>query len=433
MTNIIESTWLNRAHYEGAMDRFQEFKAIRKRKRQNLILFFKENNDINDQGSKLVRHYMNRSVIDEEDQCEISGTYSLSQPETYNKNGELHTFSQTYLANEWQQTDKQNKDKSLFELLISKLIKSEHARVREQDRFRDLREKIQDNVGRDNWSDKNWLNAKFIQSVESIEYINHFVISHFNNSKPQLYFLKAIIQNCFQRAASMLENKQDYEDIELTYASDLIEYSTIVTILSGSSQEFLTRARVQQNLIGDDLEHVYNMTATELLSNDELKNLNLYKLIEHSKFKSAENESELSEFIFKKRRKQYIQCQRFSFPMARIPLRKPKKSFDANVEYYLCFEEVERTHNAEIDPNMIRQWINKFVIVEDDQFEITCPASDCPTNVINQFKLSNNSRSMRSIMNLVTRSFWSWPLFATSDLDKRHFMELGKGLRQNLE
>ena len=113
------------------MDRFQEFKAIRKRKRQNLILFFEENNDINDQGSKLVRHYMNRSVIDEEDQCEISGTYSLSQPETYNKNGKLHTFIQTYFANEWQQPDKQNNDESLFELLISKLIKSEHARVRE--------------------------------------------------------------------------------------------------------------------------------------------------------------------------------------------------------------------------------------------------------------------------------------------------------------
>ena len=46
----------------------------------------------------------------------------LSQPETYNKNGELHTFSQTYLANEWHQLDKQNKDESLFKLFISKLI-----------------------------------------------------------------------------------------------------------------------------------------------------------------------------------------------------------------------------------------------------------------------------------------------------------------------
>lgn len=30
MANIIESAWLNRAHYEGAMDRFQVFKATGK-------------------------------------------------------------------------------------------------------------------------------------------------------------------------------------------------------------------------------------------------------------------------------------------------------------------------------------------------------------------------------------------------------------------
>ena len=130
-------------------------------------------------------------------------TYSLSQPEitrsTYNKNGELHTFIQTYLTNKWQQPDKQTKDESLFELLISKLIKSEHARVREQHCFLDWREKIQGNVGRDNWSDKNWLNAKFIQSVESIEYINHFVISHFNNSNPQLYFLNSQVSKLVQK------------------------------------------------------------------------------------------------------------------------------------------------------------------------------------------------------------------------------------------
>jgi len=30
MANIIESAWLNRAHYEGAMDRFQAFKATGK-------------------------------------------------------------------------------------------------------------------------------------------------------------------------------------------------------------------------------------------------------------------------------------------------------------------------------------------------------------------------------------------------------------------
>ena len=488
MTNIIESTWLNRAHYEGAMDRFQTLKAKRKRKRQNLILFFEENNDVNDQGSKLVRHYMNRSVIAEEDQCEISEIYSLSKTEEiaqlndshhgksnlhtfiqkdtdrdhndetnsnmirqwmnqyvivendrfeitrseYHKNGKRHTFIQTDLDlnNIWQQPDKQNHVESLFELLISKLIKSEHARVREQHWFQEWREKIQDNVERDNWSDNKWLNAGFIQSVESKEYINHFVISHLYSSKAQHYFLKAIIQNSFQKAVSMLKNKQDYEEIELTYASDLIEYSTMVTVLSGYSKGFLTKARLQQNLIGDDLDDFHNMTATDLFWNDELKNLNLYKLIAYSKFKSNENESELSEFIFKKQRKQYIQCQRFSFPMARIPLRSPKKPLDGNVEYYLYLEEVERAHHDEIKPNMICQWINEFAIVEEDQFEITCLDSDCQANVENlvitrpqQFKLSNNSLSMRSIMNLVTRSFGSWPLFGTSGSDSYRYCD----------
>ena len=47
--------------------------------KQNLILFFEENNDVIDINAKLVRQYMNRSVIDEEDQTEISEIYLLSK------------------------------------------------------------------------------------------------------------------------------------------------------------------------------------------------------------------------------------------------------------------------------------------------------------------------------------------------------------------
>ena len=71
-------------------------------------------------------------------------------------------------------------------------------------------------------------------------------------------------------------------------------------------------------------------------------------------------------------------------------MKSRKNSFDCNVEYYLCFEEVERTHNDEMSPNMIRQLMHQFVIDEEEQFVITRSASDCPANVRNQFKLSNN-------------------------------------------
>ena len=50
-----------------------------KKTKQNLILFFEETNDVIDINSKLIRLYMNRSVIDEEDQSEISQIHVLSK------------------------------------------------------------------------------------------------------------------------------------------------------------------------------------------------------------------------------------------------------------------------------------------------------------------------------------------------------------------
>ena len=58
-------------------------------KRQNLFLFLEENDDEKDISSSLVRLYMNRFVISEEDQNEIIGVYNLAKP---NKNTPLIEF-----------------------------------------------------------------------------------------------------------------------------------------------------------------------------------------------------------------------------------------------------------------------------------------------------------------------------------------------------
>ena len=47
------------------------------RRKQNLVIFFEENDDARIIDSKLVRLYTNRFTIDEDDQCEIDGIYHL--------------------------------------------------------------------------------------------------------------------------------------------------------------------------------------------------------------------------------------------------------------------------------------------------------------------------------------------------------------------
>ena len=47
------------------------------RKKQNIIIFYEENNDEKDISSKLVRLYMNRFLIGEDDQSELSGVYHI--------------------------------------------------------------------------------------------------------------------------------------------------------------------------------------------------------------------------------------------------------------------------------------------------------------------------------------------------------------------
>ena len=129
--------------------------------KQNLILFFEEKNDIS---SKLVRLYMNRCVIAEDDQSEISGIYLLSKRdrnaemiEFYCENGQFHWLNPTDkdLGIMQKSFDKFENDRSLFELSASKIIGSETARQREQDWFRECLKGVQEHDELENQSDKN--------------------------------------------------------------------------------------------------------------------------------------------------------------------------------------------------------------------------------------------------------------------------------------
>ena len=55
------------------------------RQKQNLVLFFKENEECNFISSRLVRLYMNRFTIDEDDETEITQVYNV-------KNGTLEEY-----------------------------------------------------------------------------------------------------------------------------------------------------------------------------------------------------------------------------------------------------------------------------------------------------------------------------------------------------
>ena len=195
-----------------------------KKTKQNLILFFEENNDFKDISSNLVRLYMNRSVIDEEDQSEISEIYSLYKRdqnpqiiEFYLEKGKFHLLhpTDTYLSNMHQSMDKLENDETTFKLSISKIIESERARLKNQ--------KIQDGIK--------------VTAQSDDQYINHFVIGtsfYINRSKPLQIFSKNIIKSYFQVAVSELEEA----------VTDSVEYSSMVTVLRGTATIFLTSEEV---------------------------------------------------------------------------------------------------------------------------------------------------------------------------------------------
>ena len=100
------------------------------RKRQNLFLFFEENDDEKDISSNLLHLYMNRFVIAQEEQTEIIGVYNLAKP---NENTPMIEFnlqkpfqgssSQTQFWNG--NKTKLEHDQSLFRKLVSEIIKTD--------------------------------------------------------------------------------------------------------------------------------------------------------------------------------------------------------------------------------------------------------------------------------------------------------------------
>ena len=92
------------------------------RKKQNLILFYEENNDEKDISSKLVRLYMNRFLIGEEDQSELSGVYDLAQNTQPNEDTPLVEFSSI-----WNQKESKRNGfgKTVFLKSVSKIFESE--------------------------------------------------------------------------------------------------------------------------------------------------------------------------------------------------------------------------------------------------------------------------------------------------------------------
>ena len=97
------------------------------RKRQNLILFFEENENEKDISSTLVFLYMNRFIICEEDQTEILGVYNLAKPKEnipLFEEGGLEAAEEGLLRKTQFWKDNQTKlehDKSVFDQLGSEI------------------------------------------------------------------------------------------------------------------------------------------------------------------------------------------------------------------------------------------------------------------------------------------------------------------------
>ena len=212
------------------------------RKTQNLFLFFEETDDEKDTSSKLVRLYMNRFVIDEEDQTEIIGAYNLSK------------------ANE--NKAKREHDKSLFEKLGSEI-----------ESFRPTGQNFMDHflIG----------SSYYIKSSGSIvkNWIDEIYRSYHNEVKKYFREIESEISSslCTEDELNRLEGRLDNN----------ISIEPLLTILSGSQSNLLTAAQVKLahqsesefELINNDLEeyHQLIMTRTKELKIDDSKSLSFYK------------------------------------------------------------------------------------------------------------------------------------------------------------
>ena len=213
------------------------------RKRQNLFLFFEENDDEKDITSSLVHLYMNRFVIAEEDQTEINGVYNLAQPKENTPLKEFHSQGQfegetreQKFNNYWKETllfsenrTKLEHDKSLLKkmgLEITNKTKMEH----DKSLFREILKSVIEDVDFKLESDENiqWLDQKWKNFFKenSIFYnsVNHFIIGssfYVNSSSRRRNFINTVMQRTdmfYRRCHLSLSNcfdelKKEYEDM----------------------------------------------------------------------------------------------------------------------------------------------------------------------------------------------------------------------------
>ena len=276
------------------------------RKKQNLILFYEENNDEKDISSKLVRLYMNRFLIGEEDQSELSGVYDLAQNTQPNEDTPLVEFSSI-----WNQKESKRNGfgKTVFLKSVSKIFESEKMANRSR-------------------------GPQFVNS-----YKIHFIVGtswNINASALKRILLQNIIKSMIKQAWQTDQNKE----------FGVRKVSNVVTLLRGSHRNLLTteqlksthaRSKDGEELINDDLEYFYkhNMASTKLSFSEKVKCLSFYKQltdIEVEKLKPFQYEIGMTEQdlktpqsleallpLFEKtdRGYQHLQCdcQRFSFPV----------------------------------------------------------------------------------------------------------------------
>ena len=276
------------------------------RKKQNLILFYEENNDEKDISSKLVRLYMNRFLIGEEDQSELSGVYDLAQNTQPNEDTPLVEFSSI-----WNQKESKRNGfgKTVFLKSVSKIFESEKMANRSR-------------------------GPQFVNS-----YKIHFIVGtswNINASALKRILLQNIIKSMIKQAWQTDQNKE----------FGVRKVSNVVTLLRGSHRNLLTteqlksthvRSKDGEELINDDLEYFYkhDMASTKPSFSEKVKCLSFYKQltdIEVEKLKPFQYEIGMTEQdlktpqsleallpLFEKtdRGYQHLQCdcQRFSFPV----------------------------------------------------------------------------------------------------------------------
>ena len=283
------------------------------RSRQNLFLFFEENDDEKDISSNLVHLYMNRFVIAEEDQTEIIGVYNLANP---HENTPMIEFnSQELFEGEtlretqfWKENrTKLEHDESVFGELGSEIIKADVESVKINNQLRLIQSTIKE---------------FFYNSA------NHYIIgsSFFvNSSMRRRIFINKIMQNWidnFYRNFHLrlstyfreLKSKLDADDIYYLYRNkidprefdkirdrefdrefgrkfdyDNFNIQTLITIVRGSHSKLLTGEQLkaahitsenESDLINDDLEDFHKLTMAQTVEEkriDDFKCLSFYK------------------------------------------------------------------------------------------------------------------------------------------------------------